>query len=728
MVNGVKADCASTRNYEAERNRRQARKKIFLSAVLFVCFLFVTACGSGAPTTADDPDRIVYVTEYQDVDFANSGTSVSTENEGILYTVVKDETAAEIILHRTDIAAGSKEQVSFLDVDTGEFVAGMAYQQGKLVVLTEKADEAGNCFILYEVTPDGEKLNETDITAAVEAAGGTAVSLMAGDGQENLYIVATTAMDTSVILLVDQAGAVSGKVDIAQTANSIFYVEDALYVYSYGVEIAVLRKDNFDNGTLGATVTLTGIANRNTLSLAAGGATGILVNNGVGIYEFDAATGECSKVLDYLESDFLVGTVASFGIIDQSFWTVNQAYDNSSYAIVTEMACFRPTTAGELPKKEIIRFNAYNILQSEYKTIIDFNKSNPKYRIVVEDFSPADFSEYEAALLRFNSSLVGEESPDLIQVSTGDYHNLIQKGILEDLYPYMEEDDSFNRADYLESALTIYEEDEKLYGIPNSFLIEALVGSTETLEGIERWNVEEMIAFAERHPDAQLFYGDGSSALTQLLSRNLDRFVNWESGESYFEDEDFIRLMEFAGTFKTPDPNGQGDDRQYLLSHQYIWNVETVQTMESMYNGPVTYVGFPTEEGNGIVLSPALGLGMNADSKVKDGVWEFIKFVLSDENQSIETGNFMYSFPVKNSAIENLCVIATENAEAPATEENISQFKDLLGRADTITNGNTQIFNILYEETGSYFAGEKTATEAAGIIQNRVQLYLSENR
>lgn len=41
---------------------------------------------------------------------------------------------------------------------------------------------------------------------------------------------------------------------------------------------------------------------------------------------------------------------------------------------------------------------------------------------------------------------------------------------------------------------------------------------------------------------------------------------------------------------------------------------------------------------------------------------------------------------------------------------------------------NEAIINIIREEAESFFAGQKTAEDAASLIQNRVQLYLSEER
>ena len=46
---------------------------------------------------------------------------------------------------------------------------------------------------------------------------------------------------------------------------------------------------------------------------------------------------------------------------------------------------------------------------------------------------------------------------------------------------------------------------------------------------------------------------------------------------------------------------------------------------------------------------------------------------------------------------------------------------------DVATSENT-IVNIIEEEAGAYYAGQKTAEEVADIIQSRVSIYLSETR
>lgn len=38
------------------------------------------------------------------------------------------------------------------------------------------------------------------------------------------------------------------------------------------------------------------------------------------------------------------------------------------------------------------------------------------------------------------------------------------------------------------------------------------------------------------------------------------------------------------------------------------------------------------------------------------------------------------------------------------------------------------VIRIIMEEAGAYYSGQKSAEDAVGIIQNRVQVYVHENR
>ncbi|MCM1382554.1 MAG: extracellular solute-binding protein [Muribaculaceae bacterium] len=170
---------------------------------------------------------------------------------------------------------------------------------------------------------------------------------------------------------------------------------------------------------------------------------------------------------------------------------------------------------------------------------------------------------------------------------------------------------------------------------------------------------------------------------------------------------------------------------------------------QGIFGEPVTFMGYPDVGGNGSVArSWAAQFAVFADTENKDGAWEFIKYFYSEEYQDgyfldpLKNGGYL---PVRVSALEKLAEEAKQpirngnkyiepyitdaaGNEIPIgtnTDEDNQKVYDLLNGA-VFSEPNYEIINIIKEEAGSYFSGQKSAEQAAEIIQNRVQNYLDE--
>ena len=63
-----------------------------------------------------------------------------------------------------------------------------------------------------------------------------------------------------------------------------------------------------------------------------------------------------------------------------------------------------------------------------------------------------------------------------------------------------------------------------------------------------------------------------------------------------------------------------------------------------------------------------------------------------------------------------------------ATQEEIDAVRTIIESAEKAsTSVNEELINIITEETGAFFKGQKSAKETADIIQNRVQIYMKEH-
>ena len=62
------------------------------------------------------------------------------------------------------------------------------------------------------------------------------------------------------------------------------------------------------------------------------------------------------------------------------------------------------------------------------------------------------------------------------------------------------------------------------------------------------------------------------------------------------------------------------------------------------------------------------------------------------------------------------------------TQEETDNVTEFIKSVTQVMNYNTNITDIVNEESTAYFERQKTAKEVADIIQSRVQIYVNENR
>lgn len=62
------------------------------------------------------------------------------------------------------------------------------------------------------------------------------------------------------------------------------------------------------------------------------------------------------------------------------------------------------------------------------------------------------------------------------------------------------------------------------------------------------------------------------------------------------------------------------------------------------------------------------------------------------------------------------------------TQEQYDQFMALYNAIDSISNYDENIYKIVNEVAGGYFNGDKTVQDTAKQIQDRVTLYVNEQR
>ncbi len=502
--------------------------------------------------------------------------------------------------------------------------------------------------------------------------------------------------------------------------------------------------------------------------ISAGPNGGVLLKGNGLLYEYDLEKKEYTELLNWLNCDINPDYVQAYAALGDGrigAYTSDWSTGESNLVLLTY------TPASEVVQKQIITLGCMSLNQSAQSAIVNFNKTNDKYRIEVKEYAASiDWSVenayQDARTLFFNDILTGN-APDMFAASDVDLKLFAQKGLIEDLAPYLESSTVVKRGDLFESVLNAYTIGGTLCTIPVSFQVSTLVGRVSELGEEPGWTMAEMMAYAEQYPEAEIFpHATKDRVLSDCLMFDFDAWVNWETGECFFDTPEFKEVLEFANRFPQ-EANYEGPSEPILLmnhtallSQASFSDPQQWQVLTRMFDEPVTAIGYPSSNSNGVLAMGQDGICISASSQYKEAVWSCIESMLTEEAQASD--RFMWGYPIRVSAYnsimeeamkaeyrldENGEPVLDENGEPieeshhsygwgddfeiniySVTQQEADSILKLIGQVDGIYYYNESLMSIITEETAPYFAGQKSVDEVADIIQSRVRIYINESR
>lgn len=746
--------------------------------------------GEQAQSDSKEEKEFVWVSEFIELDSDSSIYNSKARNGYIYYQKYnwdeeKQQSSCSIeSISLTDGSAGpslpidimiegengSRNVDSFMPTEDGIVTVEGVYHWN------EETGESSSEYYVCKYDQTGVRVSEADITEVLtKDENNVWISNMAMDSEGRIYLSSDT-----VIFLLDAEGSYHGTVSIsggswiqAIGAGKDGKVYAAFYDGSnFGV---VLQEIDYDAKAMGASYKNCLSGNSNG-GLTQGLEKDFLVNSNYCLYEYDKEAQECVEVLNWLDCNINSAYInAIYALEDGRIAVVS--YDWSANA--SELALLTKKPASEVQEKIEIKIAGLYTDPNIQSEAVRFNKSNDTYHVSIESYYDynnlvvnGDESNYEQlvqdAVTRLNNDITSDNCPDMLMLTNVDVERFTAKGVFEDLNTWLDNSTVVKRADYFENILEAFTYDGVLVAVPKSFEINTLVGKASDLGTEPGWTVEEMIAYGKEHSDAELINSlTKDRAIEIMLQYNQGNYVNWETGECNFNNDSFIGILEFANQFpekyeyNEDDPSeptkiGNGD---LLLSQTYIYDFQSIQMAEAMFGEDACFIGYPNENGySGTYLQASTGLAMTAKSDCKEGAWAFMESFLTSDN-----ADFSFGFSSKKDDFakareealkveylkdENGEVMLDDNGEPiiangggsvgygddwmytyhVTTEEEAELLEELIGIAKPMVAADTTILNIIKEEAGAFFKGQRSAADVAGIIQSRVQVYVNENR
>lgn len=391
--------------------------------------------------------------------------------------------------------------------------------------------------------------------------------------------------------------------------------------------------------------------------------------------------------------------------------------------------------SGEKTKLELAALFPSDYLRD---AVVYFNRHNKDYEIVIRE--PAGRGEREDFQVRIQAEVGSGGGPDILAEDVMDLANAAEKGFLRDLA----QDLAREREQMPENVRALGRKDEMCYGAPYMFSVITFAVDSDALGGRETWTAEEMMQYV-RDSGAQEAVCNWTSP---YLFENLARWtglVDPERGVCRLDGPEAKELLEFAMEYGGKDSGKESGERiregEAFALNWVMGGVVWCGHMEEWFQGRELYIGYPGDiPSSGNLIYESL-LAVNQACAHPEGAVAFLQYMLGEETQDglarDSAGRGVSGYPVTSDALEAMYVYAQdrqnsmEYARATGRErglnpETLEKLKKLIESAKPVAEPDDYISEIIAEETPAYFAGQKSAEEVCGILQNRVRLYLDE--
>lgn len=641
----------------------------------------------------------------------------------------------------------------------------------------EQMKHAKFSYKLKKFSFEGEELSSCEINGFDEyidgAENGVYIDSINETGSGDILLKVNSMMETNLIITPE--GECRGKIELDEM--SVYYTtaaddgriaisgyEDGKTVLRY-IDPETLQPDGdavaaeeFNSGFYSL---IKGSGEYNLLFVTSRGLCGVTKD------------GKVKEIINWVDSDLAGDNVRYVtGMDDGRYLIYYNTYGGSDSE--TGFYMLSPRDKDEFKDTKIIKVALMYSGSDVTSVISEFNRQNNGYRITVDDYSK--YNEYDektetmvnSADKQLKLDIVSGKSPDMIVTyNHSTISELSSKGVFADLYPILENSDKLSKEDILPNVLKANEINGKLYSLAPSFNIRTFAAKSEFIDR-QGWTLDDLIETYEKYKGKMnLTQTDSKESIMSMLLYQCSDFVDYEKAECHFDSPDFIKLIEFCNQFPNMDDvvdyDNMSDDEwqkyyeeieasyrnnKTLLCEMYMSSPgDYIRESKGRFGADITLVGYPNAGGTGAAVSFDNYFAILDSSPSKDQCWEFISSFFDKEFNRDK----MYNFPSTISAFEQ-CMAASmekpyymdENNEKvyyddtyyiggneikldPLTQKEVDFISDFIKNTDAIYGEySEEVTSIIQEEVKAYFAGEKSSNEAAGMIQNRVSLLISE--
>lgn len=475
------------------------------------------------------------------------------------------------------------------------------------------------------------------------------------------------------------------------------------------------------------------------------------------LYRWDLYTGDREFCVNYLS----LGLKDSFGLLSGAGENGQLTFLDCSLGISAKL--YQLGTDQGKAKSEI---RMVSLTRDDCRYVsecaLGYSTEHPEYIISLEKPGIEGLRYYDAVQVvsdyrtRALADLTAGKGADMYYVTASDMEMLYEKGALADLSDVLPQE-------YVDAIypgfLGCGVIDRKQVGMPPEGYVTIVMADNSLWPG-ESWSWDEAMAVKEANPGREQLmimlagpyggsaardYGVGKNTIfqeTYLRYLTETPFLDMEAGTCDFDSPRFIRLLEMINdnpssytweTWEEPLP-----EQCAVAFMTDVTDFPMFTDLMRDYGEKYHLAGYPAEKDGGSYWSCDYYLVVNKDTAYMEQIREYLISLYDYERQRDK-----YVYQVRNDLMKDLLkediysspprlVYGWSSWSLISVKPDGStwdqEYQELLNAARPYRNMDTAIEDIIMEEVGAYFSGDRDVKSVAAQIQNRVQLYLDERK
>lgn len=741
--------------------KKIGRKKLIAVMIMFLIFI-MTGCEN--KKKQEDTNEMVYEATELIIEGTKGEPALYCVKESNLYILSCQRTAG--------IETFEEETFQFYKVDLDEnnlieigknlpktdcVNAFLVRGDGGITYMASHAEETEEIhYELVKLDMDGNELLREDITKSLNLLPDSLLGNIVEDVNGKVIL-----SDTQMVYILDESFQLVGQVEVKDGCQLIDFARtkdgQIVCVESKEKESHISTKVctlNVERHRWGKEIKLDIDFNINYDCITDGEDYDFYYKNN-GICGYDMAEKKGTKVLDstvsYLTKEDVNGIVPAG---DGRF--IGMIYGYGMEEANTILGVYTKVDPSVIENKQTITYATYGVTDVLTRAAREFNKENKDYRIEFKEYNSDGGEDYT----RMRADIAAGKVPDIINIS---YLGLsleqcVEKGLLEDLTPYYENDSEVSIEDLIPAVSEAMKIDGKFYYLAPYFSINTVVGKTRNVGTGTGWTFDELKALlTEKGNDVIPFSSNEKiDILSCFLLNGLTDFVDWETGKCSFDSQDFKDILELCNRgeneneYCADQETGLREGKILLKAYDSGVSLSDIQADRQIFGEDITYIGYPNKEKQGSYFDFVDMVGIYSKSPAKDKAWEFLHFVMTKEYQAKIVLPDYYAMPTRQDCFD-LRVKALITTEAyidefgqeieprekgsymgieygPISQKDVDIFVNLMNHTKRRTDLDEKMIEIVMEEAQAYFEGDKSLDETTDLIQDRIQTYVNEIR